>query len=94
MQPLARVRLAQTEPRSRPAWAAWLGLLLLLAPVVAYFHLAATLSVEVPYIDDYDAVVDPLTRTPAASRQSVPTPRITTPASYSQPVQDRIDPRS
>ena len=63
MPPLARVQLAQTEPRSRPAWRAWLGLLLVLAPVVAYFHLVATVSVEVPYIDDYDAVVDYLTRT-------------------------------
>ncbi|MBW1687716.1 MAG: hypothetical protein JRS35_21990 [Deltaproteobacteria bacterium] len=63
MQPLARDQLAQTKPRSRPAWRAWLGLLLVLAPVVAYFHLVATVSVEVPYIDDYDAVVDYLTRT-------------------------------
>jgi len=44
MQPLARVPLART----RPAWRAWLGLLLVLAPVVGYFHLAATVSVEVP----------------------------------------------
>jgi hypothetical protein len=34
-----------------------------LAPAVAYFHLAATVVVEVPYIDDYDAVVDYLART-------------------------------
>ena len=63
MPPLARAQLARTVPRSRPAWRAWLGLLLVLAPVVGYFQLAATVSVEVPYIDDYDAVVDYLTRT-------------------------------
>jgi hypothetical protein len=52
------------SPRpSRWAWTAWLGLLLVLAPVVAYFQLAATVAVEVPYIDDYDAVVDYVTRT-------------------------------
>jgi len=54
---------APAKLRSGRAWTAWLGLLLVLAPVVAYFHLAATVSVEVPYIDDYDAVVDYLTRT-------------------------------
>jgi len=54
---------ATAKPRSKRAWTAWLGLLLVLAPVVAYFQLAATVTVEVPYIDDYDAVVDYLKRT-------------------------------
>lgn len=54
---------APAKPRWGRAASGWLGLLLVLAPVLAYFHLLASVTVEVPYIDDYDAVVDYLTRT-------------------------------
>lgn len=44
---------------SRPSWTptGFLGLGLILAPVVAYFHLVVVASTDVPYLDDYDAIV-------------------------------------
>ena len=44
-------------------WRTWLGAALVAVPVAGYFALLSTASVEVPYLDDYDAVVDFLLRT-------------------------------
>jgi len=41
----------------------WLGAALVAVPIAGYFALLSTASVEVPYLDDYDAVVDFLLRT-------------------------------
>ncbi len=41
----------------------WLGAAIVAVPVAGYFALLLTASVEVPYLDDYDAVVDFLLRT-------------------------------
>lgn len=44
-------------------WRSWLGAALVAVPIAGYFALLSTASVEVPYLDDYDAVVDFLLRT-------------------------------
>jgi hypothetical protein len=42
----------------RPPLAAWTGIALILAPVLADLGLVSRVSVDIPYLDDYDAIVE------------------------------------
>ncbi len=48
---------APRAPSTSPAWAPWLGVVLVAAPLGFVFARAWAASVDVPYIDDYDALL-------------------------------------
>ena len=48
-----------TQPASSfvPAWIGGLAAAALLAPIITYYGLLASTSVNVPYLDDYDTIL-------------------------------------